>query len=172
MTSTGTRKPGEFCWINILTPKPDEARAFFGKVLGWTYTGIPGMGHTIEVDGKSIGGLFDLAGPNTPPGTPPVIGVMVKVVSADDTVQKVNALGGKGMPAFDIMDNGRMAVCFDPQGAGFDLWEPKAKPGMEVDCRQPGAPSWFEAMPPTPTVRWPFTRSCSAGPPRPSRCRG
>ena len=24
--TTGTRKPGEFCWINMLTPQPVEAR--------------------------------------------------------------------------------------------------------------------------------------------------
>ena len=38
---------------------------------------------TIQVNGHDIGGMFDLDGPNTPPGTPPCIGVMVKVDSAD-----------------------------------------------------------------------------------------
>jgi hypothetical protein len=32
--ATGTRKTGEFCWINMLTPQPAEARAFFGTLLG------------------------------------------------------------------------------------------------------------------------------------------
>ena len=64
--TTGTRKSGEFCWINMLTPRPTEARAFFGKLLGWTYGEIPGMGHAVKVGGRDIGGLFDLEGPNTP----------------------------------------------------------------------------------------------------------
>jgi predicted enzyme related to lactoylglutathione lyase len=144
--ATGTRKTGEFCWINMLTPQPAEARVFFDKLLGWTYVEIPGMGHRVQVGGRDIGGLFDLAGPNTPPGTPPLIGVMVKVDSADAVGEKVRSLGGKAMPAFDIMDQGRMAVCFDPNGAEFDVWEPKKGPGTDVDSNLHGAPSWFETM--------------------------
>jgi len=144
--TTGTRKAGEFCWINMLTPRPTEACAFFGKLLGWTYAEIPGMGWSVKVGGRDIGGLFDLEGPNTPPGTPPLIGVMVKVDSADATGAKVAALGGRAMPAFDIMDRGRMAVCFDPNGAEFDLWEPKKGLGTDVDSSLHGAPSWFETL--------------------------
>ena len=144
--TTGTRKLGEFCWINMLTPRPDEARAFFGSLLGWTYSEIPGMGHAIKVDGHDIGGLFDLEGPKTPPGTPPLIGVMVKVESADATAEKANALGGQARPAFDIGESGRMSVLNDPAGAQFDLWEPKAMPGTDVNNRSHGAPSWFETL--------------------------
>jgi uncharacterized protein len=142
----GTRKTGEFCWINMLTPQPPEARAFFGKLLGWTYLEIPGIGHRVQVGGRDIGGLFDLEGPNTPPGTPPLIGVMVKVDSADAACEKVTSLGGRAKPAFDIMDNLRMAVCFDPNGAEFDVWEPKKGHGTDVDSNLHGAPSWFETM--------------------------
>jgi predicted enzyme related to lactoylglutathione lyase len=143
---TGIRKTGEFCWINMLTPKPADARAFFGKLLGWTYTDLPNMGHLVRVGGHDIGGLFDLEGPNTPPGLPPYIGVMVKVENADATVAKVAALGGKANPAFDIMDQGRMAVCFDPNGAEFDIWEPKKQQGTDIDTSLHGAPSWFESL--------------------------
>jgi predicted enzyme related to lactoylglutathione lyase len=38
-----------------------------------------------------------------------------------------------------------MAVCTDPTGAVFDLWEPRKNPGTDVDNRVPGAPSWFES---------------------------
>jgi uncharacterized protein len=144
--ATGIRKTGEFCWINMLTPQPIEARAFFGKLLGWTYVEIPGLGHNVQVGGRDIGGLFDLEGPNTPKGIPPSIGVMVKVDSADAICAKVTALGGKVKAAFDIMDNLRMAVCFDPNGANFDVWEPKKAFGTDVDSRLHGAPSWFETM--------------------------
>jgi predicted enzyme related to lactoylglutathione lyase len=143
---TGKRKTGEFCWINILTPQPTEARAFFGKLLGWTYFQIPGLGHGLQVGGRDIGGLFDLEGPNTPKGIPPCIGVMVKVESADATCAKVTSLGGKVKTVFDMMDNLRMAVCFDPNGANFDLWEPKKAHGTDVDSTQHGAPSWYETM--------------------------
>jgi predicted enzyme related to lactoylglutathione lyase len=115
-------------------------------VLGWTYDELPGLGHLVKVAGRDIGGLFDLASPNTPPGTPPYIGVMVKVENADAMVEKVTALGGKARPAFDIMDQGRMSVCHDPNGAEFDIWEPKKGSGTDVDSTQHGAPSWYETL--------------------------
>jgi predicted enzyme related to lactoylglutathione lyase len=144
--STSIRKPGDFCWINMLTPQPALAREFFGKLLGWTYAEIPGLGHRMQVGGRDIGGLFDLHSPKTPKGIPPCIGVMVKVDSADATCEKVMSLGGKVKPAFDIMDNLRMAVCFDPAGANFDLFEPRKARGTDVDSGLHGAPSWFELM--------------------------
>ena len=144
--ATGTRKTGEFCWINMLTPQPAEARQFFGQILDWTYFEMPGIGHGVKVAGRDIGGLFDLHGPNTPPGLKPVIGVMVKVDSADAICEKVTSLGGKARPAFDIMDQGRMSVCFDPNGAEFDVWEPKKMLGTDVDSTLHGAPCWFETL--------------------------
>jgi predicted enzyme related to lactoylglutathione lyase len=144
--ATRVRNAGEFCWINMLTPEPALAREFFGKLLGWKFTALPPMGQAIKVDGHDIGGLFDLNGPSTPAGTPPHIGVMVKVDSADETVRLVSALGGRAQPAFDIMDEGRMAVCFDPNGAAFDIWEPRNTQGTDVDSTLHGAPSWFETL--------------------------
>jgi predicted enzyme related to lactoylglutathione lyase len=144
--TVGVRKPGDFCWINMLSPEPARACEFFSKLLGWTYFDMSGMGYGIKVGDKDIGGLFDLNGPQTPPGTPPVIGVLIKVENADRTVERVKALGGKAMPAFDVMQNGRLAVCFDPNGAQFDVWESKKAPMTEVDSMVHGAPSWSESI--------------------------
>jgi hypothetical protein len=130
----------------MLTPEPARAREFFGGLLGWTYAEIPGLGHTVRVAGKAIGGVFDSVGPKNPGGSSPVIGVMVKVASADDGCAKVAALGGTAQPAFDVMDSGRMAVCHDPTGAEFDIWEARRGLMTEVDGGLPGAPSWFEVL--------------------------
>ena len=126
--ATGTRKTGEFCWINMLTPQPaGRARSSASCSVGRTPR-CRAWATRVQVGGRDIGGLFDLEGPNTPKGTPPLIGVMVKVESADATCEKVTSLGGKARPAFDIMDQGRMAVCFDPRGRGplfFALHQPE-----------------------------------------------
>jgi len=144
--STRTRRPGEFCWINMLTPEPERARDFFAELLGWTYVEMTGVaGHAVQVGGRDIGGVFDVVSPGRPTAVP-MIGVMVKVDSVDATVQKVAAAGGKATDGFDIMDAGRMAVCHDPNGAQFDLWQPKRMQGTDVDAELPGAPSWFETM--------------------------
>jgi predicted enzyme related to lactoylglutathione lyase len=143
---SGPRRSGEFCWINILTPQPALARDFFGTLLGWTYFEIPGVGHGIKAGGVEFGGLFDLESPNTPPGARPELGVMVKVESADATCEKTVTLGGRAKPTFDINGKLRMAVCADPNGASFDVWEAKHSHGTEILGTQPGAPSWFELM--------------------------
>ena len=140
----GTRKIGDFCWMNMLTPEPEKARAFFAELLGWTYGEMPGLGHGVRVGGHDVGALFDVKSERTPEGSEPQIGVVLKVASADATVAKVNAEGGKAEPAFDVMDAGRLAVCRDPDGAEFDVWEPKNEHGSEVDGAEHGAPSWFE----------------------------
>jgi predicted enzyme related to lactoylglutathione lyase len=149
--NTRVRKPGEFCWINMVTPNPAEAREFFGKLLGWTFADLSGMGHSIKVGGRDVGGLFDLNSPQTPPDTKPMIGVMVKVENADATCARVASLGGKAQPPFPIADRLRMAVCYDPDGANFDLFEPKTAEGTDVDATLHGAPSWFEVV--TPDVK-------------------
>lgn len=142
--TTGVRKTNDFCWINILTPQPAESQEFFSKVLGWTYADLGGMGSSIKVDGKEIGGMFDLAAPQTPPGTPPGIGIMVKTDDADATVAKANEVGGSAKPAFDIMEEGRMAELKDPNGAQIDIWQPKKSAAMTADSSSHGAPSWYE----------------------------
>jgi predicted enzyme related to lactoylglutathione lyase len=142
--STSVRQTGDFCWINILTSQPEDAKKFFGGLLGWTYGDLGGMGSSVKVDGNDIGGLFDLNSPQTPPGTPPIIGVMVKVDSADATAAKAKSIGGKAKDAFDIADNGRMAELFDPNGAQIDLWQPKKEQATIADPTHHGAPSWFE----------------------------
>jgi predicted enzyme related to lactoylglutathione lyase len=144
--ATRVREPGEFCWFNMLTPRPPEARAFFNELFGWTYSEIPELGDTVLIDGRPAGGLFDLHGERTPPGTLAHIGVMVKVDSADAAAARVRALGGEAREPFDILGDLRMAVCSDPEGASFDLWESKQAHGTEVDGRLHGAPGWFELV--------------------------
>ena len=146
--STNVRKTGDFCWINIVTPQPEEAKKFFSGLFGWTYGDLGGMGSSVKVDGNDIGGLFDLDAPSTPPGTKPAIGVMVKVDDADAVAAKARLLGGRAKDPFDIGDNGRMAELFDPNGAGIDLWQPKREQATIADASHHGAPSWYETYTP------------------------
>jgi predicted enzyme related to lactoylglutathione lyase len=147
---TGVRKAGEFCWINVLTSNTAESKAWFSKVLGWTYADLSGMGDLIKVDGHKIGGMFDLDSPNTPPGTPPLIGIMVKTDNADATSAKANSLGGKGGEPMDILDSGRMSELKDPGGAHIDVWQPMKNDGTDADKSRHGAPSWYENYSPDP----------------------
>lgn len=145
--ASGVRKNGEFCWVNILSPKHKEARTFFSELFGWTYMDLPDMGGgIIKADGHDVGGLWDIDTPYTPPGTKPVIGVTVKIDNADEMAEKVRSLGGTAQPPMDIMTNGRMVACKDPIGAQFDLWQGIDQPGTDADTLQHGVPSWMELL--------------------------
>ena len=138
------RKTGDFCWINVLTPQPARAREFFAELLRWSYTEMPGVGHTVSVGGRDIGGFFDLAAPGTPMGTPPGVGVVLKVDCTETTRRRVDALGGASSPTFELMGQGRTAVCLDPKGAEFDVWEHRNPQPAPLDGSVHGTPSWFE----------------------------
>jgi predicted enzyme related to lactoylglutathione lyase len=88
--------------------------------------------------------LFDLSAPGTPKGTPPHVGVVLEVESAEATRKRVDTLGGIASPAFELMGQGKTAVCIDPKGAEFDVLE--ARNGMRTgfDRSLHGAPGWFE----------------------------
>jgi len=145
MTHTA-RKPGDFCWINMVTTEPDKARDFFAKVLGWTYAEIPGMGHKIVVGGHDVGGLFDVVSPRTPNGGPSYIGVMIKTADAAATCAFGNSLGGQFSDPWPIGANMKMALGGDCNGGRFDLFEPVTAQGTDCDSRAHGAPSWFETL--------------------------
>lgn len=132
--------------MNMLTREPAAACEFFGALLGWTFSDMNGMGYVVMVDGQNMGGIFNVDGPNTPPGGRPHIGVMLKVEDTDKTVARIDSLGGRHKPPFDVMQQGRMAVCFDPSGAEFDIWQPINMKGTVVDSTRHGAPSWFSCI--------------------------
>lgn len=146
--TVGFRKTHDFCWINLMTPDAKGAREFFGNLLGWRFGELPGVpgGELILVGGKSAGALMDLEAGALPPGTPPAIGALVRVEGADATVERVRALGGEAEPPADVMENGRMAVCTDPTGAIFGIWQAKGEAGMDVDSHAHGAPGWYQVL--------------------------
>jgi predicted enzyme related to lactoylglutathione lyase len=66
------------------------------------------------------------------------------VESADAALDKAKQLGATvHAPAFDVMDAGRMGVVQDPQGAFFEVWEPKQNIGSEL-VNGPGLLCWNE----------------------------
>ncbi len=57
----------------------------------------------------------------------------IAVENADDAASKVGDAGGNVvMEPFDVMDAGRMAVCADPEGAVFCVWQAKESIGAEI----------------------------------------
>jgi uncharacterized protein len=127
--------PGVPCWIDTSQPRPEDAASFYGGLFGWEVEDVmpPGSEQKYFV-GRIRGG--DVAAVSSiPEGAPPMAmwNTYIWVASADETASKVTAAGGKVlMEPFDVMDAGRMAVCADPEGAAFCLWEAKQHKGARI----------------------------------------
>jgi predicted enzyme related to lactoylglutathione lyase len=145
--------PGVPCWADTGQPDPEAAAAFYGGLFGWRFAdrmppGSPGRYLTARLDGHDVAGIG-----SEPGGAPttPTWDTYVSVASADETAGRVREAGGAVPVApFDVLDVGRMAVCADPAGAAFRLWEPHGFTGAQV-VNVAGAWNWSTLA--TPDVR-------------------
>src|SRR2546422_260672 len=136
--------PGVPSWVDLGTPDPEKAAAFYAQLFGWDCP--PGTEETggyrvCTIRGKSVAGLMAQQNPGPPAWT-----TYVNVTSADDAASAVTANGGQVfMPPMDVLDLGRMAILADPIGAVFGVWQPHSFAGAEI-VNEPGAFSWNELL--------------------------
>src|SRR3954452_7586068 len=122
--------PGVPCWIDTTQPDPAAAAAFYGDLFGWEVEAVMPEYSIARLSGD------DVAGISSPPEGGPrnaVWNTYVWVQNADESAAKVRAAGGAVlMEPFDVGDSGRMAVCADPEGAAFCVWQARAHRGAAV----------------------------------------
>ena len=140
--------PGSFCWPELGTTDQNAAKPFYRSVFGWTFNDTPmgpGEVYTIfQLGGRDCAALYTLRPDMLKQGVPPNWGSYVAVDSADETAAKVKQLGGKVLTeAFDVSENGRMAIIQDPIGAVFCVWQAKKHGGVGV-LAEPGALAWTQ----------------------------
>jgi predicted enzyme related to lactoylglutathione lyase len=116
--------PGVPCWIDTTQPDPEAAARFYGELFGWEVADVmpPGSEGRYFI-GRLAGG--DAAGIGSQPQEGPAVwNSYVWVQDADATVAKVRDAGGSVLrEPQDVGSSGRMAVCADPEGAAYCLWQ-------------------------------------------------
>lgn len=147
---------GTPCYVQLVTPDPGAAVAFYGALFGWTLTDVSSReggdeeGGDVYVSATVEGDV--VAGISNPPseltGHPAFWTVFLAVDDVDATVAGVPVAGGKvdADPA-DVRDLGRMAAIQDPTGARVNLWEARSAVGTER-ANEPGTPIWNELVTP------------------------
>ncbi|MFE0642639.1 VOC family protein [Streptomyces sp. NPDC058877] len=122
---------GSPSWIDLGSPDPEASAAFYGAVFGWEFqsAGPESGGYGFfRQDGRTVAAL----GPLTEEGAHSAWTVYFQTSDADATQKAAAAAGGTvRVPAFDVMDAGRMACLTDPAGAEFAVWQPGAVKGLE-----------------------------------------
>lgn len=144
MTTVTQHNPNTPVWFDVMTTNTDAARAFYHALFGWTYEigGADTGFYTMCKLGSEVAAGLGAVHPGQ--NMPTAWTVYFGVADADATVEKVKAAGGQVMvPVMDVLDQGRMAVCVDPTGASFGLWQPMAHIGTTV-TDQHGAMAWCE----------------------------
>jgi uncharacterized protein len=133
--------PGVPCWIDTTQPDPEAAAAFYRDLFGWELEDVmpadaPGRYYMARLRGGDVGAVA-----SQPEGQsgPAAWNTYVWVEDADETAGKVRAAGGTVlMEPADVGDSGRMAVCADPSGATFSVWQPNEHRGATV-VNEPGS---------------------------------
>src|SRR5579863_10304413 len=140
--------PGTFSWADLSTSDQDGAKAFYTALFGWDVQDnpVPGDGvySMMLVGDKPVAAISAQPEQQREAGVPPMWNSYVTVEDADATAARAGELGGNvHAPPFDVMDVGRMAVIADPQGAFFEVWQPKLHIGANL-VNGPGLLSWNE----------------------------
>ncbi len=144
--------PGTFSWTDLTTTDQDAAKAFYGSLFGWKADDRPigdDMVYSMmQLGGKEVAAISPQPQMLRDAGAPPTWNSYVTVESADASADRAKELGATVLsPPFDVFDAGRMSVIQDPQGAVFEVWEPRENIGAGL-VNAPGALSWNELASP------------------------
>ena len=141
-------EPGTFCWVDLATTDPAGAKVFYGELFGWDAEDMPageaGTYTMLSLDGDEVCGLYEMEAERREMGIPPHWFSYVSVEDAEATAARASELGGTVYGgAFDVLDDGRMAIIQDPTGAVLATWQPKGHIGARR-VNDPGCLTWNE----------------------------
>ena len=158
MTEPVPAKPGEPCWIDLLSSDTDAAERFYGELFGWTAESAgPEYGGYVNfsLDGTRVAGMMGLT-----PEMGPMPDAWSIYLASTDTRATLDAAvangGGVMMAATDIPLIGVMGYATDPGGAAVGVFQATGDVAFGYDLQTVGAPGWFELFTKdfAPTVTW------------------
>ena len=143
MAETMTRIINKPAWVDLATSDATAARDFYSKLFGWKvevnedpqYGGYA----LARIGGQDAAGI----GPLQSPDQPTVWNVYIGTDDLEGLSTKVTRAGGVVIaPAFDVGDQGRMAVFQDPTGAFISVWQSTGMGGFQTSG--PNSFGWAE----------------------------
>ncbi|HVW44930.1 MAG TPA: VOC family protein [Amycolatopsis sp.] len=135
-------EPGTPCWVDLAEPDVDASVRFYAQLFGWQAAdqGADMGGYRIcTLRGAAVAGIMPQQ-----QGAPPAWITYISVTDTDLTAKAVTSAGGQVLVGpIEVPNTGRMALCADPTGAVFGLWQPRPFVGAEL-VDEPGALTWNE----------------------------
>ncbi|MFJ9342630.1 VOC family protein [Streptomyces sp. NPDC101733] len=138
--------PGTPCWVSLMAHGLGDTEDFYADLFGWEYE--PGPQHLgpyvrAFLDGEEVAGIGEL-----PPDRhlPVAWTTYFATDDADATAEAIRSCGGTvAVGPLDTGPAGRMAICSDPLGAIFGIWQAGDHPGARI-FGAPGTPVWNELV--------------------------
>jgi uncharacterized protein len=133
--------PGVPCWVDTNQPDPEAAVAFYRGLFGWDFEDVTPPGAPLRYFLALLRGAAVAGVASQPEGTqrPVAWDTYVWVEDADAVAARVGAAGGSVLSEpTDVGDAGRAALCADPEGAAFCLWQAKEHRGAAI-VNEPGS---------------------------------
>jgi uncharacterized protein len=138
--------PGTPCWVSLMVHGLAATQEFYAALFDWEFQpGPQQLGPCVRalLDGREVAGIGQL-----PPDRHLPI-AWTPYLASDDvdlTAETVRLCGGTvGVGPLDAAEDGRLAICSDPCGAVFGVWQPAAHRGTAV-TGVPGTPAWNELL--------------------------
>lgn len=136
---------GTPCWVDLMSPDAERARAFYGELFGWQFqvgdesTGFYAMA---SLDDQQVAGVGALMAE----GQPTVWTTYLAASDIEKTAQAILEAGGTVIqPPMDVFDFGRMAIAQDPTGGVFGLWQAGTHLGSTL-VNETGTVVWNELL--------------------------
>ncbi|MET0977161.1 MAG: VOC family protein [Leifsonia sp.] len=145
-------------WIDVETDDPAAAARFYGALFGWEVheampPGAPGSYLIATLDGHDVAAIAPVTG-----GAAARWNTYVACDDADRTAAAVQAAGGRVLSGpEDAGPGGRLAVCADPGGALFRLWQARRRLGAQL-VNEPGTWNFSVLLTAHPGEILPFYR--------------
>jgi hypothetical protein len=135
---------GTPCWVDLGSSNLEASKSFYSQLFGWQpeSSDDPAYGgYAVFHRGEdAVAGI----GPLMSPDQPEAWTVYFACDDADATAAAVQANGGTVFaPPFDVGDQGRMAICSDPTGGVFGIWQKITFGGWQV-INEPNSWCWNE----------------------------
>ncbi len=135
---------GTPCWVDYGARDVQAAQAFYGQLLGWSWTGgEPEYGGYLIAtkNGRQVAGLGPLMGADDSPA-------WTTYFATDDAAASAAHIRDAGgtvvVEPMEVGPMGTMVIALDPQGNPFGLWQSGVNTGVQLHD-EPGALAWNEA---------------------------
>jgi hypothetical protein len=117
-----------FVHVEIPTRDIKRAKAFYGKIFGWTFNDFSKEYSLFQVPGGGVGGAFTKV--KKVPARP-AVQAYIEVKDVDGTLKQIRSARGKVLrPKTEVPNMGWFASFADNQGAVLFLWQAMPKPGQ------------------------------------------